>query len=64
MEIKTMEARFQHWIQNKKGHCEFISYNSDFFPHNSDFLTIVSLCRSSDFSQLWHFFSQLRVKES
>ncbi len=55
MEIKTMEARFQHWIQNKKGHCDctFASLYLTiqiFFPHNSDFLTIASLyCSDSHF---------------
>ncbi len=26
-----MEARFHHWIKNKKGNCDFLSHNSDFF---------------------------------
>jgi len=32
----TMEACFCHRITNKKGNCDFLSHNSDFF-----FLTIV-----------------------
>ncbi len=26
-----MEALFLHWIKNKKGNCDFLSHNSDFF---------------------------------
>jgi len=33
-----MEACFCHRIKNKKGNCDFLSHNSDFF-----FLTIASL---------------------
>ncbi len=32
--ISWMEARFCHWIKNKKGYCVFLSHNSDFFSQN------------------------------
>ncbi len=27
----SMEARFRHWLKNKKGYCYFLSHNSDPF---------------------------------
>ncbi len=38
-----MEARFRHWIQNKKGYCNFLSHNSDFVSENCDFIAISCL---------------------
>ncbi len=38
-----MEARFRHWIQNKKGYCDFLSHNSDFISENCDFIAISCL---------------------
>ncbi len=40
----SMEARFRHWIKNKKGYCDFLSHNSDFFSQNYEFMS-----RNSDF---------------
>ncbi len=31
---ETKEACFCHWIKIKKGNCDFLSHNSDFFFHN------------------------------
>jgi len=32
----TMEACFCHRINNKKGHCDFLSHNSDFISRNCE----------------------------
>ncbi len=33
---------FCHWIKNKKGYCNFLSHNSDFFSCNCEFLSCYS----------------------
>ncbi len=34
-----METHFRHYIENKKGYCDFLSHNSDIFLQNCDLMS-------------------------